>query len=111
MHKMKNVNNHSSITYQKDGMIVRKAFSIGRGLFVSNLEISKFTNSKHQEHTSGCLMLEDFVTPAMQKGEIRTKPSQNADVSEMSDNENDAERGTSEEPRHRVISLSRSWLF
>uniref|UniRef100_A0A8W8IJZ0 Uncharacterized protein n=1 Tax=Magallana gigas TaxID=29159 RepID=A0A8W8IJZ0_MAGGI len=57
-----------------------------------------FTNSKHQEHSSGCLMLEDFVTPAMQKGGIRTKPTQNADVSEMSDNENDAERGTSEEP-------------
>lgn len=65
---MKNVNNYSSITYQKDGMIVRKAYSIGRGLFVSNFEISKFTNSKHQEHTSGSLTLKDFVTPAMQKG-------------------------------------------
>lgn len=65
---------------------------------LANLDISKFTNFKHEEHTSGCLILEDFVTPAMQKGEIRTKSSQNADVSEMSDNESDAERGTSKEP-------------
>lgn len=96
-HKMKNVNNYSSITYQINGMIVRKAYDIGRGLFVSNLDISKFTYSKQQEQTSVCFLLEDFVTPAMPKGEIRTKPSQNADFSEMSDNENDAERGSSDE--------------
>lgn len=56
-------------------MIVWKVFSIGRGLFVLNLEISKFINFKYQEYIFGCLMLEDFVILVMQKGEIRIKLS------------------------------------
>ncbi|XP_062593805.1 uncharacterized protein LOC134255297, partial [Saccostrea cucullata] len=94
-HKMKNVNNYSSITYQEDGMIVRKAYNIGRGLLMSNLDIRKFTSSKHEEHTSGCLILEPFITPAMQKGEIRTKSKENSDGLEISGN--NAERETAED--------------
>ncbi|XP_062590554.1 uncharacterized protein LOC134252133 [Saccostrea cucullata] len=69
-HKLKGVNDYSYVGFQRDGIILKKAYNIGKGQFISYETLDKLAYGKQKYHESGCTIISGFSLPLRLTGKI-----------------------------------------
>ncbi|XP_046570041.1 uncharacterized protein LOC124278361 [Haliotis rubra] len=76
-HRLKQINCFNEVVFQDNGILLRKAYAIGDGKFISNDELLKAGNGLQMSQQSGCKTLEGFTLPTVCEGKIsRPQPTQ-----------------------------------
>ncbi|XP_052062189.1 uncharacterized protein LOC127702135 isoform X1 [Mytilus californianus] len=71
-HKLKGINDFNELQVEEDGILLRKAYNIGKGKFIPNASLDQMGFGKQQENESGCVVISGFDLPVNITGKIKT---------------------------------------
>ncbi|CAC5395363.1 unnamed protein product [Mytilus coruscus] len=77
-HKLKKINSYNDVKISEQGLILRKAYGIGKGHLISFNEMTELANNKLTEHRSGCIVHEAFNVPSTSTGKNKTVAKNNS---------------------------------
>ncbi|CAC5381537.1 unnamed protein product [Mytilus coruscus] len=70
--KLKGINDVNELQFEEDGILLRKAYNIGKRKFIPNESLDQMGFGKQQENKSGCLVISGFDLPVNFTGIIKT---------------------------------------